>query len=271
MECPKYYTIAKQIGETPLQALERLRTERSIPKHVPLAYAGRLDPMASGQLLILVGDECKNQERYHAFDKEYECEVLLGATSDTHDVLGIVEPGLEIRYEKLRIQEVLKNLLGKITLPYPHFSAKTVHGKPLHMWTLEGKLDSITIPEKTSTIYSIQLLDIRTIDATTLYTSVMEKVHSVPPVTDERKALGRDFRRTDVCASWKALHDANPLRTYTVLTIRVAASSGTYMRTLSHVIGKQLQSDALALSIHRTKIGKYFHVPFVGGFFWKTF
>jgi tRNA U55 pseudouridine synthase TruB len=40
-------------------------------------------PMASGKLLVLLGEECKHQENYHSLDKEYEFSVLLGIGSDT--------------------------------------------------------------------------------------------------------------------------------------------------------------------------------------------
>ncbi|MCA9363758.1 hypothetical protein KC727_00880, partial [Candidatus Kaiserbacteria bacterium] len=85
----RYATIEKRIGETPLEAAERLRVTLGLSADIPLAYAGRLDPMASGKLLVLIGDECKKQEQYHTLDKEYTFEVLFGVRSDTADVLGI--------------------------------------------------------------------------------------------------------------------------------------------------------------------------------------
>lgn len=271
MRFPRYYTTEKQLGETPLQALERLRREKRLPKEIPLAYAGRLDPMASGKLLILVGDECKVQEKYHALDKEYIFEILLGVSSDTHDVLGITTGSDPVHPSRANVKAVLRELVGTITLPYPHFSAKTVQGKPLHMWTLEGKLDTIALPTKTSKIHILSLKTIRTIDTGALGREIAEKIESVPTVTDERKALGRDFRRTDVRASWGTVFTSYPNETYTILTIRCVASSGTYMRTLASIIGEKLGTRGLAYSIHRTRIGRFLPLPFLGGFFMKTF
>ena len=271
MKTQRYFTVTKEVGETPLHALERARVIEHISASVPLAYAGRLDPMASGKLLILVGDECKVQERYHTLDKEYVFEVLLGVTSDTHDVLGIVEFGTPRSSTNSEVKNVLATLTGKITLPYPHFSSKTVQGKPLHMWTLEGKLDTITIPTKTSTIYSLTHIDVRSVDANTLDAEIRKKIASVETVTDERKALGRDFRRVDVLKSWESIVNGHPTQIYEIHTFRCVASSGTYMRTLASLIGKNLGTGALAYSIHRTKIGKYLNIPHVGGFFRKVY
>jgi tRNA pseudouridine(55) synthase len=268
---PRYITTVKAVGETPLLALERLRRERNIPPSVPLAYAGRLDPMASGQLLILVGDECKVQERYHSLDKEYVFEVLLGVGSDTHDVLGIVTRGTAIHPTEETVRVVLENLTGTITLPYPHFSSKTVEGKPLHTWALEGKLGDIAIPTKTSRIHSLTLTSVRTLRGVAIHAEVMEKIATIPTVRDPRKALGRDFRRTEVRESWNTLIEGEENTEYTILTLRCIASSGTYMRTLASTIGEKLGTTALAYSIDRTRIGRYLPIPFVPGIFIKTY
>ncbi len=82
----------KHLGETPLQALDRLRIEQPEYQKATLSYAGRLDPMAEGLLLVLVDDECKHSQDYFGFDKDYEATILFGFDTDTHDILGkIVE------------------------------------------------------------------------------------------------------------------------------------------------------------------------------------
>ncbi len=255
-EFPKYATIEKMVGETPLVTLERLRASLHIPLDVPLAYAGRLDPMASGKLLIIIGDECKNQNKYHAFDKEYQVEVLLGVGSDTGDVLGLLTPAIQKSNTEIEIRKVLNGLIGPIKLPYPHFSAKTVHGKQLHIWTLENRLDEITIPVKESTIYKLTFDALRTISKEEVLKTVRAKIETIPKVTEASKELGADFRRDKVRESWNEF-EKNNTDTYQILSITCIASSGTYMRSLSEKIATDLGTKALAYSIHRTKIGTY--------------
>lgn len=273
MHHPPYLTIEKSVGETPLVALERLRSVHHIPSTVPLAYAGRLDPMASGKLLVLVGDECKKQEQYHAFDKEYQFEILLGIKSDTGDVLGILSAATKApTYAEQTLTDTIKTFCGNISLPYPHFSSRTVKGKPLHTWTLEGRLDEIEIPVQHSHVYRLALTGIRTVPAQALYTYATEKIETIPQVTDERKALGADFRRTDVRASWQAWYKIHENETYQIASCTCIASSGTYMRSLAEAIGSKLDTPALALSIHRTKIGKYLPIiPHHVGIWTKSF
>jgi tRNA pseudouridine(55) synthase len=265
---PPYLSITKKLGETPLEALERLRVREGIGPDVPLAYAGRLDPMATGALLILVGDECKVQERYHRLDKEYVFEILMEATSDSGDVLGIIST-LDSR-PLSQPDRVLHSLVGEITLPYPHFSSKTVQGKPLHTWTLEGRLGEIEIPLKTSTVYKLELIESYSLSAAELIKRVSTMINSIPTVIDPRKVMGADFRRHDVRNSWQKLYSAQPEKNYTIHKVKCIASSGTYMRSLAELIGKKLGSGALALSIHRTRIGRYVGIPGLLGFWIKT-
>lgn len=267
----QYITLEKAVGETPLDCLEAFRAHRPDLADVPMAYAGRLDPMASGKLLVLIGEECKKQTEYHNLDKEYEFSVLLGIGSDTHDVLGRLDwtqgasdservklglAALSALEESLRT--VSQSLVGEITLPYPHFSSKTVAGKPLHTWTLEGKLNEIDIPTKISTIYELEPFHIEKVEREEMCHSALSKIDTIPPVTDARKALGNDFRRTDVRADWHAiLADKNLPSTYRIAHFRCVASSGTYMRTLTKVIAERIGTVGLAWHIHRTKIGRF--------------
>ncbi|HEU4677654.1 MAG TPA: hypothetical protein VFS75_02970 [Candidatus Paceibacterota bacterium] len=249
----RYYVIEKEVGETPLQALSRLRRERGIANDVPLSYAGRLDPMASGKLLILVGDECKRQTSYHGLDKEYEVDVLLGVRSDSGDVLGIVESCAPAAVAAGDVEAALSALRGEIELPYPHFSSKTVYGKPLHTWTLEGRLGEIEVPVKRSTVYRLDLHGLRTAKTEEVVRTALSKIDALPAVTEPSKALGRDFRRDDVRASWARLPDA----VWPLVSFTATASSGTYMRSLAERLAASLGTCGLALRIHRTKIGRF--------------
>jgi tRNA U55 pseudouridine synthase TruB len=278
----KYIMLNKAVGETPLSCAKAYRSEHPELEDVSMAYAGRLDPMASGKLLVLLGEECKNQTAYHSLDKQYEFSVLLGISSDSHDVLGrlatdstvnlthpllvcpsqthpnIVAPSLSPLQSQLT--KISDEFIGNIELPYPHFSAKTVQGKPLHMWTLEGRLDEIQIPTKESTIHSLQLDCIETKSRTEVCTEARIKIDSIPEVTEARKTLGNDFRRVDVRSDWEDVLKNDSLPDfYHIAHFTCIASSGTYMRTLADLIGQKLSPaiPSLAWSIHRTKIGIY--------------
>lgn len=271
MKQQNIFVIQKSVGETPLQALERTREEHSIPVSVPMAYAGRLDPMAEGKLLVLVGDECKNIERYWNLDKEYRVAIVLGLSSDSHDVLGRLQ--YDTRTEKTFTPEflsvTLEEFVGNYEWPYPAISSKPVHGKPLFQWFLEGRLNEIEIPNSTGTIFSLSCKSVYTITPEDLKRRTREKIHSLSIVTDESKRLGRDFRRHEVIDSWNTWYKTatQPLQ---VLELTATVSAGTYMRTLAHEVGRKLCVGGLALEIERTKIGKYKQLGSIG-FWWKQY
>lgn len=265
------FVLHKKVGETPLDVVQAYKAAHTEYKNVPMAYAGRLDPMASGLLLVLAGDECKRQEQYHGLDKEYILEVLLGAHSDTADVLGIVEASGNTVVSESKLSAAARSLVGNITLPYPHFSSRTVKGKPLHTWTLEGRLNEIEVPKKSSQVYKLTLEEVRPLTGKRVASTALANIDKLPPVTDPRKALGADFRRPLVKKSWEKFVEKNKSKKFTIARFRCAASSGTYMRSLAEEIAKQCDSTGLAFSIERTTIGHYQQLPFKFGYWSERF
>ena len=260
--------IDKEVGQTPLQAIELYKKWYPGYKDAKMAYAGRLDPMASGKLLVLIGEECKSQEAYHALDKTYEVEVLLGAQSDSGDVLGLIDGCDTPKLSRNQVIKTIKNLRGTFSSPYPKFSSKTVAGKPLFQWTLENKLNEITIPIQDGYIYHIRIDKVSEISGKDIVEEARRKIRSLPTVTEKSKALGADFRRKDVEATWDEFLEINSEREFTLIKITCTCSSGTYMRSLAETIGIKLGTCALAYSIHRTHIGRQFWLPF-GFSFWR--
>jgi tRNA pseudouridine(55) synthase len=255
---PPFVVLDKAVGQTPLEVAEAWRVTKPELAGVPLAYAGRLDPMASGQLLILIGDECKKQAEYHDLDKEYQVRMLFGAMSDSGDVLGLIKESGPYAVTDIDVSTVLAKLVGEITMPYPIFSAKTVAGKPLHTWTMEGRLSEITIPTRTSHIYSLSLNNLETLTRTEVADTAITKIALLPPVTDPRKSLGNDFRRPEVHKAWEAFRNTGSATdVFYIADTTVLCSSGTYMRSLSEMVAKALHTTGLAFSIHRSKMGHF--------------
>lgn len=114
-----------------------------------LGYAGRLDPMAEGVLVVLVGDENKRREAYLSLNKEYIVEILFGFETDSYDMLGLAPSSLAGQEKNT---DVLKSYLGSFVdvhdQEYPPYSSKTVVGKPLFVWAREGNIGTIKIPRK---------------------------------------------------------------------------------------------------------------------------
>lgn len=252
----KRVILDKPIGQTPLEAIQSWKTAHPEYAMVPASYAGRLDPMASGKLLVLLGDECKRQATYHTLDKEYEIEVVLGIGSDTGDVLGIVRASTHAKLSQREVRRALRTFVGSRTVPYPIFSSKTVGGKPLFLYALEHTLHTIAVPTHTETLYSVTLTNSELVESQSLQRRIETLLDKAPVSTEPSKELGADFRISEVRASWKDIWEKQTVPCYRVLTLRISCASGAYMRTLASDLGKALGTDALALSIHRSRIGR---------------
>ena len=260
----RYIVVDKDIGETPLAAIQKWKRQNPAYADTSASYAGRLDPMASGKLLILLGDECKRQPAYTGLDKEYEIEVLLSFGSDTGDVLGIPTYNEQpITVDKRTLADVLHRERGAQIRAYPLFSSKTVNGTPLFLHALNGTLGDIPVPEHIERIYHIRHQSSYTISHTELKARITNLLDHVPRTDEPSKRLGEDFRVDAIRAHWESVFTVARERNFIVLRLRVTCASGTYMRSLAGRIGTALGTKALALSIRRTKIGTYLPV-------WRT-
>jgi tRNA pseudouridine55 synthase len=234
----------KETGETPLQRVERFRMQNPEYADVPLSYAGRLDPLAEGVLLVLVGEANKRRKEYLSLPKEYEIKVLFGVETDSYDILGLVRRVSMASVDVEKAKGVLLRSKGRFSQAYPPYSSKPVSGKPLFQWAREGKIDEIKVPQKEVEIFGVDILAEETISAEELLERVERAVASVRG----------DFRQEAVVSSWKNNIQSGD---FLVVTARVRAGSGAYMRTLAYEAGKKLGVGAIALHIKRTKVGEY--------------
>jgi tRNA pseudouridine55 synthase len=264
---PSYVVLEKKLGQTPLQAIDAWRLTHPEYKDTPATYAGRLDPMATGKLLVLLGEECKKQESYRGLDKEYEIEVLLDFSTDTGDVLGMPTYGSTETHPSVeQVRRVLRQETGTKTVPYPPFSSKTVNGKPLFLYALEGTLDTISIPSHKEKVYAISYAGQQKVRKEDLEKRITTIIAKAPRTNQPSKELGADFRQSEIGSTWHDAFSAMEDRVFTVLTLRVTCATGTYMRTLAQRLGKGLGTHGLALSIARTRVGRF--SPFSGLGLW---
>ncbi len=253
----------KNKGETPLDVLKRLKNENPEYLHVPMTYAGRLDPMAEGLMIVLTGDDCTKKDEYTNLNKQYEVTVLFGFATDTYDLLGIVErpkKNSEIiahnrLYYGLRHDEqfqnsfsgLLKNFTGKIDQKYPPYSSRTVNGKPLFQWAREGRLSEITIPSHEVYISKIEVLEESEISKTKLKKYIKENISKIEG----------DFRQEEILKSWDEVLKNTEEENFLCVKLRIDCGSGTYVRVIASELGEVLGTGALAMHIKRTKIGDY--------------
>jgi tRNA pseudouridine55 synthase len=246
----KLLTINKPLGKTPLQIIQQVKKTFSQYSTERISYAGRLDPLAHGVLLLMVGDAVLEREKYLNLPKTYEFEVLLGIETDTYDILGLIQQNngaQNAKYVNLIVNTFVSSHVGKQIQSYPPYSSKPVNGKPLFWWAKENKLSEITIPTKEIEIYQFDLVRISEIQIKDLQSRVQEALASVQG----------EFRQKEIKKRWKEFFDQTAQTTFTTVTCTISCSSGTYVRELAHELGEEIGCRAIAIDILRTKIGDY--------------
>jgi tRNA pseudouridine55 synthase len=241
----------KKTGETPLECMNRFKEENPEYEGEKMTYAGRLDPLASGVLLVLVGEECKKKDKYLGLDKEYELTILFGFSTDSQDILGLTEEqktgSVEVlgNYKKADFEIMLKKFEKTFMQKYPRFSSKTVNGRPLFEIAKVEGICKDDIPEKEVQIKKIEFKSFGLVSKKYLHDFILEGIFSVKG----------SFRQNMIWAKWEQTLEKSPDITLPTLTIIVSCTSGTYMRSLAQAIGVELGLPALALKIKRIKIG----------------
>ncbi len=244
----KIVPIFKPAGKTPLDMVKHFKKLEKDCANETVSYAGRLDPMADGVLILLVGGENKKRSTHEKLEKVYESEIVLGITTDSHDALGIIGRVSEkYSINDREIVESLGNFLGESFQNFPSYSSKTVNGKPLFWWARNNRISEISIPKKKIKISKIQLMEIRVVGGKDLADLALQKID---------KVFG-DFRQDEIKGSWEKFKKRNGREEFSVVKIVVECSGGTYIRQLAFDIGKALGIGGFALSITRTKVGKY--------------
>lgn len=241
--------IYKNKGETPLDCIKRIKKENKNLEILPMTYAGRLDPLAEGILLVLVGDEVYKKDEYLKLSKEYEVDILFGFETDTYDVMGKVASfGGKLELEVIeQIQKILSKFIGTIEQSYPPYSSRPVNGKPLFAWAREGKIKEIEIPKHKVLIEEIEILNQSEISGEELLKKVIEDISLVKG----------DFRQEEIISLWTEKLIGKQKDKFLILKIRVSCGGGVYVRVLARDVGEELGIPALALNIKRTKVGEY--------------
>lgn len=242
--------VYKPIGLTPLQLVERFKEKYPEYKRKKIGYAGRLDPMAEGVLILLIGKENKESHKYQKLSKEYKFTAFFGIETDTYDILGLIK-GKKIKtcpknFQK-KLKASVKDIKGKLEQKYPPYSSYNIRGRALFYWARKGKLSEIDIPSKEIEIFNLELLGNHQIDAKFFEMNILKKITSVKG----------NFRQKEISDRWQQFFIDNPHKEFTVFNFSVSCSSGTYVRSIVHELGKKLRTGAVTLHIKRPKVGDY--------------
>ena len=199
-----------------------------------VGHTGTLDPFATGVLVILVGRATRLAQFLSGLEKEYEAVIRLGFATDTGDVtgkrIGTLENGKASGGTESDLGE---GQTGMSVLPWGREQIEAA------LESLRGEIDQ------------------------------------VPPMYSAKKQGGRKLyelarrgeeverKPVQVCIyEFEAIKPTGELLKDNLdgtfdFEVRVACSSGTYVRTLAEDFGKRLQVGAHLVELRRTRVGDF--------------
>lgn len=169
-----------------------------------VGHAGTLDPMATGVLLLCLGQATRVAEYLMAGRKQYRAVVCLGASTDTYDADGTITQSVEsFHVSQDQIADALSAFQGTIQQVPPPYSAIRQKGRRLYELARRGIV--VQVPPRKVEVDVIELI------------------------------------------AWESPH----------LTLDVACSPGTYVRSLAHDLGQALGVGGHLAALTRLASGSW--------------
>lgn len=227
--------VDKPLGWTSFDVVNKIRwalSRRLGQKKLKIGHAGTLDPLATGLLILCVGEYTKKIEGFQALPKTYTGTVTFGATTPSYDLEKTVDatyPTAHLTNELL--DKIRQKFIGEILQIPPVFSAVKVDGKRLYKNARTG--EEVELPERPVRIESFVISPLRPVPSTghrplSPFSKKSAKIMLHPDYTE---GLQVDFQ--------------------------VVCSKGTYIRSLAHDFGQAAGSGAYLSSLRRTGTGGF--------------
>lgn len=231
------YPVDKPLGLTSFDVVARARRILNLKK---IGHTGTLDPLATGVLILCVGDSTKLVQFLTADRKDYLAFVALGASTVTLDAEG---PILEqVSHAPLPTTEALEQALKPLRGPQlqipPQYSALQVGGKRAYDVARGG--GELELPARPVTVYQLEHLG---------------------TLNSMDEARGLRFSAGEV--GWNLSLEGRSfdfppaLGDFPILMFRTSVSSGTYLRSIARDLGEALGIPAHLAGLVRTSAGRF--------------
>ncbi len=125
-----------------------------------VGHAGTLDPMATGVLVLLVGEATKLSDLATAADKAYRARVSFGRATDSHDAAGATTSQSDVRLSDLAeaaLQAALEAERQRTLQVPPAVSAIKLHGQRAYALARAGAAPELA--PRAVRVHELRLLD----------------------------------------------------------------------------------------------------------------
>jgi tRNA pseudouridine(55) synthase len=236
----KYKPQGQTLGQLTREVQEEIKNK--------ICYIGRLDPLASGLVCFLVGEECISSRHHLHSDKTYCFNLILGISTDTGDALGLIQKTSAVDLSSVSVSAIIKKYNNyTYEQEYPMYSSYEIRAgglkKPLWYFAKNG-IHIDKIPTHQITVHQLE-----SNGEPTIITSASYFIEQVARINEEKSRLRKD----EVIAQYCAL---GPISLISIPLI-AKVSGGAYIRRFCEDIGAEYGIPAIADSIERVA----YHFP----------
>ena len=150
-----------------------------------ICYAGRLDPLAQGMMLILTDNDICTMNTHLKHNKKYTFDIILGISTTSGDIAGhINEEVNNINITNAYIYEHLIEFIKNYKIQsYPLISSYVIkhdtHGRKPMWWYFRNNISINNIPSKPVNIYDYKVCDISTVSCADFYKTALQRLNTI--------------------------------------------------------------------------------------------
>ena len=218
-----------------------------------ICFLGRLDPIACGIVCYFTDGECSLARKYMHVDKTYQFNLVVGISTDSQDVLGVIDKVINVDQEiinNVHHSNFVEHFSGlKYEQSYPRFSSFVVkkYGEKKPLWYFSKYGYQIVKEDLPKHLIQIYLLE--KIGKTFLIEDKNYFLEQVTKLNDENGELRKDM----IINQYQNMENIK----FIGIPLIAKVSSGTYIRQLCDDIGQYLKLPAIADKIERMS----YHFP----------
>ncbi|MCQ2144854.1 MAG: hypothetical protein MJY72_03855 [Bacteroidales bacterium] len=243
-------------------------------KNLKVGHAGTLDPLATGVLLVCIGNATKLADDLQRHDKAYVAGVTFGATTPSYDL----EKDIDQRYpyehiDEASVRDALVGFIGEQDQVAPLFSAKSVDGVRAYEIARKAFKAGEPIPDD---VLRASRITISECELLTFEKSLSAVASSEAEVSGDCATLGiirgrgplgggsQSEMSHETSASGEAVSKASSRINVAEddlslphASIHLACTKGTYVRAFARDLGETLGSGAFLNSLQRSRSGVF--------------
>jgi tRNA U55 pseudouridine synthase TruB len=216
-------------------------------------------------MILVIGKECRNAQKYSKLDKEYLATIRLGHVSSTGDPEGVITPFVDAASTVQLPEETQKFKDSKFLMAESQVSSESVplRGVSARPWRSADGSKPVPAspgeaPTPSATAPSRQVVEAALKQFTGQIEQTPPQFSAIKVGGQRAYKLARQGEKFEIPKRTVKVYELELVDyDYPSLKVRAKVSSGTYIRSLAEDIGQALGTGAYCQELRRTKVADW--------------